>query len=100
MLLVGHASGLTIVTKKLQPCLDVDVAGVQVCCTLIGIKRVCSLVVAGLVLNVGVSRGVQVIDPFTSNLTRVPRSYHTSEMYGFRRIAREYASRASRYWLI
>ena len=33
----------------------------------------------------------------SQNLTKVPRSYQTSEMYGFKRIAREYASRASRY---
>jgi hypothetical protein len=33
-------------------------------------------------------------------LTNVPRSYQTSEMLGLRRIAREYASNASRYWLI
>jgi hypothetical protein len=32
--------------------------------------------------------------------TKVPRSYQTSEMFGFSRIAREYASSASRYWLI
>lgn len=31
---------------------------------------------------------------------RLPRLYHTSEMYGLSRIAREYASSASRYWLI
>ena len=100
MLLIRHACGLPVVTEKLQPRLNVAITRVEVCCTLIGIKRVSSLVVARLVLNVGVSRGVQVIDPITGNLTRVPRSYHTSEMYGFKRIAREYASRASRYWLI
>lgn len=37
---------------------------------------------------------------FTCMLTKVPRSYQTSEIFGLRRIAREYASRASRYWLI
>ena len=47
--------------------------------------------------RIGQSLGTSVRDRSSQNLTKVPRSYQTSEMYGFRRIAREYASRASRY---
>ena len=46
---------------------------------------------------IGQSFETSVRDRSSPNLTKVPRSYQTSEMYGFRRIAREYASRASRY---
>jgi len=63
---------------------------------LIGVERVVDLVVATLVLEKRVSR-VSNDDEMGRQLTKVPRSYQTSEMNGFRRIAREYASRASRY---
>jgi hypothetical protein len=85
----------------------VQIARVQLGSAAIRIQSVVGLVVTRLVLRM-------ISFPFllerererererekNGRLTKVPRSYHTSEMYGFRRIAREYASRASRYWLI
>lgn len=72
-----------------------DVARIKVCCPLIGVQSICGLVVTGFIL--AKRQVVSSTKAFQSKLTNVPRSYHTSEMYGFIRMAREYASRASRY---
>ncbi len=77
--------------EELKPCLDVRVAGVELSSALIGIKRVGNLVVARFVLG---DRSATVSDSRARDvaewqLTSVPRSYHTSEMYGFSRMARE-----------
>lgn len=73
-----HACGLSIITEQLQSSLDVDVGRIKVSCSLISIHRVCGLVVTRLILDTvsidmeqGCARG---------KLTRVPRSYQTSEI--------------------
>lgn len=49
-------------------------------------------------IHTNIESAVRLIDGAPrSKLTRVPRSYQTSEMFGFSRIAREYASSASLY---
>lgn len=72
-----------------------DVGGIKICCPLIGVQSICGLVVTGFVLTN--RQTVPNTTGLRSELTNVPRSYHTSEIYGFIRMAREYASRASRY---
>jgi hypothetical protein len=44
-----HSTALSI-TKKLKSGLDMDVSGIKLCGTLIGIKRIIDLIVAGFVL--------------------------------------------------
>lgn len=87
------------VAEKLQPGLDVRVGRIQLGSSLVRIQCIINLVVAALILeecqrSVG-RRGWNLL-----RLTRVPRSYQTSEMNGFSRMALLYASRASLYWLI
>jgi len=86
------------ILQELQASLDVNVGRVQVGCALVGIEGIGRLVVAGFILEHGQLGSLECKK--NKRHTSVPRSYQTSEMLGFRRIAREYASKASRYWLI
>lgn len=75
------------------------VGWIKIGCSGVRVKSIACLVVARLIL----ARRQLHISPEQHDkrrLTKVPRSYQTSEMFGFSLIAREYASRASRYWLI
>lgn len=76
--LVG-ARGLTAL-EQLQTSLDVDIVGIKIGCTAVCVEGIGGLVVAGLILKELVS----VVDDGEASMevshTRVPRSYHTSEM--------------------
>ena len=66
------------------------VGGVELGCALVGVQGIIRLVIARLILS-GVSailnhRSTRVIEDI---ITKVPKSYQTSDMYGFNLIARE-----------
>jgi len=66
------------------------VGGVELGCALVGVQGIIRLVIARLILP-GVSvilthRRTRVIEDI---ITKVPKSYQTSDMYGFNLIARE-----------
>lgn len=79
---------LPIVPQQLQSSFDMHVAGVKVGCSLIRVKRIGSLVVTGLVLAMD-QKPPRFARDDKARLTKVPRSYQTSEMYGFSLIALE-----------
>jgi len=66
------------------------VGGVELGCALVGVQGIIRLVIARLILP-GVSailnhHSTRVIE---DKITKVPKSYQTSDMYGFNLIARE-----------
>ena len=46
-----HACGLSITTEQLESSLDVDIGRIKVSCSLVGIQRICGLIVTRLVLD-------------------------------------------------
>lgn len=92
--LVGQTvSWLTF--QQSEACFDVDVRRVEIRRSSVGVQCITCLVVTRFVLELVSVRKSRISNHIA--LTKVPRSYHTSEMLGLRRIAREYASSASRY---
>jgi hypothetical protein len=82
--LIGK-TGCGLAFKEGESGFDVNIGRVQVGGSAIGIQGITRLVVARFILG----RLAWVEDEVGDNLTRVPRSYQTSEMLGFSLMARE-----------
>jgi hypothetical protein len=85
--LVRHAVCGATILQKLETCLNMGVVWIKISRSLVGIERISSLIVARLVLKHVSAYYMKTVS--VERLTKVPRSYQTSEMFGFRRMARE-----------
>lgn len=84
----GTGGGATT-AQQLQPRLDVRVTGVELRRPLVRIQGVVDLIVARFILHKAMLERPCVGSNFGGVLTRVPRSYQTSLIYGLSRMARE-----------
>lgn len=64
--------------KELQASFNMNVGRIQISSTAVSVKSICNLVVAGFILEKRL--GCQILAFWEGTLTKVPRSYHTSEM--------------------